>query len=72
MLAQENTVVDKAVSSAWQLVEDREIRDQMRRREENERFWNSQMRKFKEMEEENARLRAELEELKQLQSNNKK
>ena len=40
-MAEESKMIDKAVSSAWQLSENAEIREQMRRREENERFWNS-------------------------------
>ena len=32
--------MDCAISSVWQLTEDQRIREQMRRREENEREWN--------------------------------
>ncbi|MCR5203839.1 MAG: hypothetical protein K6E47_02185 [Lachnospiraceae bacterium] len=41
MLANENPVVDQTVSSVWQLSQDRAIREQMQRREENEYFWES-------------------------------
>ena len=41
MLAQENTVVDQTISSVWQLTQDRAIREQMQRREENELLWES-------------------------------
>ena len=39
-LANKNNMIDKAVSSVWQLTEDEKIREQMRRREDNERYWN--------------------------------
>ena len=68
-MADENKLIDKAVSSAWQLSEDAEIRDQMRRREENERLWNSRENLVKslqaELEEKNLKLEekdSELEE----------
>ena len=70
-MADENKLIDKAVSSAWQLSEDAEIRDQMRRREENERLWNSRENLVKslqaELEEKNNEidlLKAQIEDLK--------
>ena len=39
-LAKEDDAMDYAISSVWQLTEDQRIREQMRRREENEREWN--------------------------------
>ena len=39
-LAKEDDAMDCAISSVWQLTEDQRIREQMRRREENEREWN--------------------------------
>ena len=39
-LAKEDDAMDCAISSVWQLTEDQKIREQMRRREENEREWN--------------------------------
>lgn len=40
MLAEKDKSLDETISSAWQLSKDREILEQMRRREENERLWN--------------------------------
>ncbi len=40
MLAEKNQNINNAISSAWQMTEDERIRDQMRRREENEFLWN--------------------------------
>lgn len=44
MLAQESKFIDQAVSTAWQLSEDEKIREQMRRREENEWIWNAHLK----------------------------
>ncbi len=50
MLAQENPTIDQTISSVWQLTQDEAIREQMQRREENERIWNSMRRKVAEAE----------------------
>ena len=51
MLAKESGIVDRAVSSIWQLTEDEKIRDQIRRREENEREYNHVMSRAKKADE---------------------
>ena len=51
MLAKDSTIVDRAVSSIWQLTEDEKIRDQIRRREENEREYNHVMSRAKKADE---------------------
>lgn len=50
MLAQENPTIDQTISSVWQLTQDEAIREQMQRREENERIWNSMRCKVAEAE----------------------
>ncbi|MBR5968393.1 MAG: Rpn family recombination-promoting nuclease/putative transposase [Lachnospiraceae bacterium] len=50
MLAQENKHIEQAVSSAWQLSEDERIREQMRRRDEDKRYWNSVLRRLEKAE----------------------
>ena len=48
MLAQENPKIDQTISSVWQLTQDEEIREQMRRREENEYICESMRREVEE------------------------
>ncbi len=67
MLAQENEKIERAVSSAWQLTEDEQIREQIWRREDNERIWNTMVRdvenahkKLDKALEDNSNLKAEL------------
>ena len=50
MLAEKDKQLGETISSAWQLSKDREIREQMRRREENERLWNYTVRHAEEAE----------------------
>ena len=50
MLAENDKTIDRAVSSAWQLTEDEKVFEQIRRREENERLWNSTVRRAEEAE----------------------
>ena len=59
-LANENKNIEKAVSSVWQLTEDELIRLQMRRREDNERYWNYMHNKVKRLENESENAREQL------------
>ena len=45
MLAENNPVMDQTISSVWQLSQDELIKEQMIRREENERFYKRIMEK---------------------------
>ena len=64
MLAEKDKTIDRAVSSAWQLTEDERVYEQIRRREENERFWNATMRDLEEAKKETEELKKEAEEAK--------
>ncbi len=45
MIAEKNHEADQAASSLWMLTEDYRVREQIRRREENEREYNSLLRR---------------------------
>ena len=51
MLATKDKNTEQAVSTIWQLTKDDMIRDQIQRREDDIREYNSVMRQFKEMKE---------------------
>lgn len=48
MIAHDDKRMDQAISSIWQLTEDRKVREQMQRRAENERLWADMEESIKE------------------------
>lgn len=72
MLAQESKYIDQAVSTAWQLSEDDKIREQMRRREENEWIWNTHLKAEEDAKAEAKAAKAELAEERKVSAKEKK
>ena len=68
MLAAQDQNIDQAASSVWQLMQDFEVREQIRRREANERYYNAVKEKADRADE----LEASLKELKKENQRQKK